>query len=68
MAAEQMTAKKAAILGNDSAEASVLRRLIEKAAYRTEIYSSLLSLKEGLSLNGFIPNCRNPSVLFCMPV
>ena len=50
MAADRITAKKVAILGNDSAEASVLRRLIEKAAYRTEIYFSLPSLEEGLSL------------------
>jgi len=50
MAADKMTAKKIAILGKDSAEASVLCRLIEKAAYRTEIYSSLPSLEEGLSL------------------
>jgi len=50
MAADKMTVKKIAILGKDSAEASVLCCLIEKAAYRTKIYSSLSSLEEGLAL------------------
>lgn len=45
-----MKSKKIAILGKDSAEASLLCRLIEKAAYRTEIYASLPSLEEGLAL------------------
>jgi DNA-binding NtrC family response regulator len=51
MAADKMTAKKIAILGKVSAEASVLCRLIEKAAYRTQIYSSLPFLEEGLALD-----------------
>jgi DNA-binding NtrC family response regulator len=51
MAADKMTSKKIAILGKVSAEASVLCRLIEKAAYRTQIYTSLPSLEEGLALD-----------------
>ena len=45
-----MTAKKIAILGSDADDAAALCRLIEKAAYRTEIYSSLPALEEGLAL------------------
>ena len=50
MAADKMTSKKIAILGKDSDDAAALCRLIEKAAYRTEIYSSLPALEDGLTL------------------
>ena len=50
MATDRIPAKKIAILGSDSDDAAALCRLIEKEAYRTEIYSSLPSLEDGLAL------------------
>jgi DNA-binding NtrC family response regulator len=50
MATDRIPAKMIAILGNDADDVAALCRLIEKEAYRTEIYSSLPSLEEGLAL------------------
>jgi hypothetical protein len=50
MATDSIPAKMIAILGSDFDDAAALCRLIEKAAYRTEIYSSLPSLEGGLAL------------------
>jgi hypothetical protein len=50
MATDRIPAKMIAILGSNSDDAAALCRLIEKATYRTEIYSSLPSLEDGLAL------------------
>jgi DNA-binding NtrC family response regulator len=50
MATDRIPAKMIAILGSDADDAAALCRLIEKEAYRTEIYSSLPALEDGLAL------------------